>query len=91
MASKYDNFLTEIKEINQQNRKLLLNMKNCEDNANKIGNQQTTTEKQLQELEQYGRRENLEVKGEYSVKKCKKMIKDIKILEFPTVPPLHMM
>ena len=36
-------------------------MKNLEQIVTKFDNQQTNTEKQLEELEQYGRRENLEI------------------------------
>ena len=38
-------------------------MKNLEQIVTKFDNQQTNTEKQLEELEQYGRRENLEIHG----------------------------
>ena len=63
LASEYDDFLSKIKEINKENRYLRRNMKICEETLNKIGNQQTIREKQLDELEQYGRRQNLEIHG----------------------------
>ena len=63
LASEYDDFLNEIKRINKQNSQLMQKMKNLEQIVTKFDNQQTNTEKQLEELEQYGRRENLEIHG----------------------------
>ena len=63
LASEYDDFLNEIKRINKQNSQLIQKMKNLEQIVTKFDNQQTNTEKQLEDLEQYGRRENLEIHG----------------------------
>ena len=63
LASEYDDFLNEIKRINKQNSQLMQKMKNLKQIVTKFDNQQTNTEKQLEELEQYGRRENLEIHG----------------------------
>ena len=63
LASEYDDFLNEIKRINKQNSQLMQKMKSLEQIVTKFDNQQTNTEKQLEELEQYGRRENLEIHG----------------------------
>ena len=60
LASEYDDFLNEIKRINKQNSQLMQKMKNLEQIVTKFDNQQTNTEKQLEE---YGRRENLEIHG----------------------------
>ena len=63
LASEYDDFLNEIKRINKQISQLMQKMKNLKQIVTKFDNQQTNTEKQLEELEQYGRRENLEIHG----------------------------
>ena len=59
IADEYDDLYRKVSEISQ----LSNNISNLQLSVNAINNRQIETELQLDQLEQYGRRENLEIHG----------------------------
>ena len=62
IASEYDSFSHSITKLNSQNQTLTKDIQTLTGSVVRTSQQQTETEK-LDDLEQYGRRENLEIHG----------------------------
>ena len=63
IANEYDDFLTDIKKLKNQNQSIIEEFSQINQNVEQIHKQQIENEEQLDRLEQYGRRENLELHG----------------------------
>ena len=63
IANEYDDFLTDIKKLKNQNQSIIEEFGQINQNVEQIHKQQIENEEQLDRLEQYGRRENLELHG----------------------------
>ena len=77
IADEYDDLYRKVSEISQ----LSNNISNLQLSVNAINNRQTETELQLDQLEQYGRRENLEIHGIPVTKNenTRRIVKDLAI------------
>ena len=63
IANEYDDLLTDIKKLKNQNQSIIEEFSQINQNVEQIHKQQIENEEQLARLEQYGRRENLELHG----------------------------
>ena len=77
IADEYDDLYRKVSEISQ----LSNNISNLQLSVNAINNRQVETELQLDQLEQYGRRENLEIHGIPVTKNenTRRIVKDLAI------------
>ena len=63
IANEYDDFSASISLIKVENQNFMQDLGFLNDTVKEIKKQQSTTDEQLEALEQYGRRENIEIHG----------------------------